>query len=227
MRERLGRSLALPIPRPPLSRRSGAIARIDHPADSRRPDGPMEFGVSGKPRATSPRVPGPAGGLRSSSRIRWVISRSQSLHHFQWRFPTTSSRCLVASRMLGTRSCSPRRRPSRASRIARSGAGSTRRGKPARLPLESARVPWKMYPMASTRASENSPGSFQTSEPRPGLLDQHNRFPNPSDIAISIIRDNLTETSIGCKMKTAHRRGGVCMRKEPGRATTAGRGQAR
>ena len=31
------------------------------------------------------------------------------------------------------------------------------------------------------------------------LLGQHVWFPNPSDFAISIIRDNLTETSVGRK----------------------------
>ena len=39
------------------------------------------------------------------------------------------------------------------------------------------------------------------------LLGQHKGFPNPSDFAISIIRDNLTETSVGCKTKIGERPG--------------------
>ena len=63
-----------------------------------------------------------------------------------------------------------------------------------------------MYPMASTRASENSPG-FSSLANSGDLLDQHDGFPNPSDFAISIIRDSLTESSPGCKTKMSDRTG--------------------
>ncbi len=146
--------------------------------------------------------------FRPSSRIRWVISRSQTLHHFQWRFPTTSSRCFVASRMLRNQILlSPSPTFSSLTHRAKWSRFDVRAGSRA-FAIGIGEGPVENVPDGLDAGLREFSRAFQPANPC-DLLDQHDGFPNPSDFAISIIRDNLTETSVGRKTKIGQSVGSV------------------
>ena len=151
---------------------------IDSQPLSRRPDHLSVPSACRHARCSMPAAP------QISSRIRWVISRSHTLHHFQRGCPINSSRCLMATRTERNQifvSLSP------------TFSNLAQRAKCSKLdcerlawalPLASAIVPWKMNPIASSRVSENSSSDSRLRTGADCCWIGMKFFPNPSTFYI-------------------------------------------